>query len=207
MTVQAGTFEALAKHGFAVEPCWLELATVSALASCARERLGGAEAAPAAVGRGAGRRRDAAVRGDSIAWFGPPYSPIETDLVARLESLRLGFNESLQLGLFEFEGHYACYPAGAGYVRHLDRHTGSVARTVSFVLYLNEDWGAGDGGELCLYDGAAADPLLRVIPRGGTAVCFLAERFEHEVRPARRDRLSFTGWFRRRDIAGLPFAP
>jgi SM-20-related protein len=29
-------------------------------------------------------------------------------------------------------------------------------------------------------------------------VCFLSERFEHEVLPATRERLSIAGWFRRR---------
>jgi SM-20-related protein len=30
---------------------------------------------------------------------------------------------------------------------------------------------------------------------------FLTERFEHEVLPATRERLSITGWFRRRGDA------
>ena len=48
---------------------------------------------------------------------------------------------------------------------------------------------------------AADQPALQAIdvqPLGGTLVCFLAERFEHEVLPARRERLSVTGWFRAR---------
>ena len=32
----------------------------------------------------------------------------------------------------------------------------------------------------------------------GTLVCFLSERFEHEVLPATRSRWSLTGWFRSR---------
>jgi len=31
-------------------------------------------------------------------------------------------------------------------------------------------------------------------------VCFLSERFEHEVLPAKRERVALTGWFRRRGI-------
>jgi SM-20-related protein len=37
-----------------------------------------------------------------------------------------------------------------------------------------------------------------VLPVAGTLVCFLSDRFEHEVLPATRERLSLTGWFRRR---------
>jgi SM-20-related protein len=36
-----------------------------------------------------------------------------------------------------------------------------------------------------------------VLPEGGTLVCFLSDRFHHEVLPARRERLSVTGWFTR----------
>jgi hypothetical protein len=39
---------------------------------------------------------------------------------------------------------------------------------------------------------------LEIWPEGGTLVAFLSDRFEHEVLPARRQRLSLTGWFRQR---------
>ena len=35
-------------------------------------------------------------------------------------------------------------------------------------------------------------------PAGGTLVAFLSDRVEHEVLPARRDRIAVSGWFRRR---------
>jgi SM-20-related protein len=31
-------------------------------------------------------------------------------------------------------------------------------------------------------------------------MCFMSDRIEHEVRPASRERLSLTGWFRRRPL-------
>jgi len=37
-----------------------------------------------------------------------------------------------------------------------------------------------------------------VHPTGGTLVLFLSERFAHEVLPAKRERLSLTGWFKSR---------
>jgi SM-20-related protein len=42
-----------------------------------------------------------------------------------------------------------------------------------------------------------------VLPQGGRLVAFLSDRFEHEVLPARRERMSFTGWFRRRSLDGF----
>ncbi len=39
----------------------------------------------------------------------------------------------------------------------------------------------------------------QVLPIAGRLVCFLSDRFIHEVLPARRERLSLSGWFRKRD--------
>jgi SM-20-related protein len=109
-------------------------------------------------------------------------------------------NRELQLGLFELEAHFAAYPPGAFYRRHRDQQTGSNIRVVSCVLYLNSDWkGADDGGQLRLYlDSEQSANYQDVPPEGGTLVCFMSERFWHEVLPASRLRLSLTGWFRRR---------
>ena len=100
------------------------------------------------------------------------------------------------LGLFSFEGHYAIYPPGGGYARHKDRFRDDDARVLSCVAYLNDEWRACDGGALRIHRDAA--PPLDVLPRGGTLVAFLSERFDHEVLPAARERCSVTGWFRRR---------
>ena len=37
-----------------------------------------------------------------------------------------------------------------------------------------------------------------VSPEAGTVVCFLSAEFEHEVMPAKKERASLTGWFRKR---------
>jgi Rps23 Pro-64 3,4-dihydroxylase Tpa1-like proline 4-hydroxylase len=68
-------------------------------------------------------------------------------------------------------------------------------------LYLNDDWAASDGGELRMYTGGGASE--DVLPRGGRLVAFLSDRFEHEVLPSSRERLSFTGWYRRRPLEGF----
>jgi SM-20-related protein len=109
-------------------------------------------------------------------------------------------NRDLMAGLADFEGHFARYPAGSAYARHIDRLVGSDARAISTVLYLNEGWQPEDGGALRIYlgGGRSAD----VLPEGGRLVAFLSDRFEHEVLPATRERLSFTGWFRRRSLEG-----
>jgi SM-20-related protein len=94
----------------------------------------------------------------------------------------------------DLECHYAIYPPGTHYRRHLDRSPAGAERVVSLVLYLNEDWNPADGGELKLY----TEPGVLIVPSGGTLVLFVSESLEHEVLPTRAVRLSLTGWFRRR---------
>ena len=66
---------------------------------------------------------------------------------------------------------------------------------LSCVVYLNDAWRDDDGGALRLH--LPAGPR-DVPPRGGSLVAFLADRVEHEVLPASRERCSVAGWFRRR---------
>jgi SM-20-related protein len=103
----------------------------------------------------------------------------------------------LLLGLFDLELHYAWYPPGMAYQRHVDQPFGTSTRQVSLVLYLNEAWGDEVGGELRFYekDGTRRD----IAPLGGRLVCFRTPGREHGVLPASRDRYSLSGWFRLRD--------
>lgn len=52
---------------------------------------------------------------------------------------------------------------------------------------------------LYLADGREHD----VLPQAGTLALFLSSEMPHEVLPATRERLSLTGWFRRRGDAVL----
>jgi SM-20-related protein len=99
--------------------------------------------------------------------------------------------------LFDLELHYAWYPPGAEYLRHVDQPLGTTRRLVSLVLYLNVDWDPLTGGALRLYD--AAEQCMDVEPLAGRLVCFLTAGRAHAVLPTRRDRFSLSGWFRGRD--------
>ena len=114
----------------------------------------------------------------------------------RLEELRLQLNRDALLGLFELELHYARYPAGAAYSRHVDQPMGSTQRKVSLVLYLNPAWQSADGGVLRIHH--ADEHFVDVEPIAGRLVCFLTPGQQHEVLQARRERLSISGWFRGR---------
>ena len=190
---------AIADEGCAVEADFLPQATVAALADEARARDAAGEF-HAGVGRGTARVQRSDVRGDRILWLDQSSAgSVQQPFWQALDALRLALNETLLLGLFSFEAHYALYPPGAFYRRHRDQFRGrassSDVRVISCAMYLNEDWTPADGGALRMYD----DERVRdVLPVAGTLVCFLSDRFEHEVLPATRERLALTGWFRRR---------
>lgn len=154
----------------------------------------------AGVGRGAELRVRPEVRTDRVRWIDPcRCTPAQAAYLERLETLRRSFNQALYLGLFDFEGHLAVYPPGSYYRRHLDQFRGVELRTLTAILYLNEDWTAADGGQLRLYtDSADETRCEEILPMGGQLVTFLSDRFPHEVMLARRERVSITGWFKRR---------
>ena len=126
----------------------------------------------------------------------PPLLAAESRLLEAFEHLRLQLNREAYLGLFELELHYAAYPAGSGYARHVDQPRGNARRKVSVVLYLNRQWRPSFGGELQIFGSAQS---IDVQPLAGRLVCFLTEGREHCVQPARAERLSITGWFGTRD--------
>ncbi|HYC00813.1 MAG TPA: 2OG-Fe(II) oxygenase [Candidatus Limnocylindrales bacterium] len=187
----------LGRTGIAVREQFLTADVVAELADNARAAHARGRFVAAAVGRGDARKVDAAVRGDLTLWLDPAAaSAAERAYFDAVEELRSAVNQCLQLGAFEVEAHYALYPPGAAYARHRDVLRGTEARVVSTVLYLNEDWDGRDGGVLRVYlDG---DSVREVLPRAGVFVCFLSDRFDHEVTVATRERWSVTAWLRRR---------
>ncbi|MDF3013247.1 MAG: 2OG-Fe(II) oxygenase [Cellvibrio sp.] len=150
---------------------------------------------PAGVGRKGDYQLDQRVRGDAIQWL-EPGDPAVTEFLYWMDKLRLGINQRLFLGLFDYECHYAVYQPGAFYQKHRDAFRGNPGRKLSTVLYLNPGWDPVAGGELVLYDEAGADQLIRVAPECGKLVLFLSEDFPHEVLPATQLRQSIAGWFR-----------
>lgn len=190
----------LGDHGWAVWPDFLDQHTITCLAGELIALRQEDELRQAGVGRSGNRTLHPEIRGDRIAWLGDgAASPAQRTYLERIEGLRLAINARLFLGLFEFEGHFALYPPGAFYRKHLDRFQGTTARTVTCVLYLNPDWAATDGGQLRLYlDESGEGAFVDIAPTAGTLVAFLSERFFHEVLPAGRERMSLTGWFKTR---------
>ncbi len=192
----ANIVDDLAERGWSLQPLFTPQALTLELAEECRLRAAKGALAPASIGRGSAQAVREGVRGDHIQWLDAGQSPACDRYLALLDELRLALNRDLYLGLEDYESHFALYPPGAFYQKHVDRFRDDDRRTVSAVFYLNEDWQAEQGGALRLYlaDGTTRD----VLPEAGSLLVFLSADMPHEVLPANRERLSLTGWFRRR---------
>lgn len=149
----------------------------------------------AGVGRGQEHLFAQNIRGDYTHWL-DGTSPVQQEYLALMRELKDYLNRELFLGLFEYESHYAFYPPGAFYQKHLDAFRGRSNRVVTTVLYLNPDWQPEHAGEMRIYDPETDAPLMDIAPRLGTLVCFLSEQLPHEVLTTQHNRASIAGWFR-----------
>jgi len=156
----------------------------------------------AAVGKGDQKQVRAEIRSDEVLWMDPTaLSPLQVVFWEKIEELKQVLNRRCFLGLKSFEGHFARYPIGSFYKRHLDQFHAVPHRVVTVILYLNESWTEADGGQLRMYfpqeDGS--ERIEDVLPVGGRLVVFLSEEIPHEVMPTLKERMSITGWLRNID--------
>ena len=156
----------------------------------------------AAVGKGDQKQVRAEIRSDEVLWMDPmALSPLQAIFWEKIEELKQVLNRRCFLGLKSFEGHFARYPIGSFYKRHLDQFHAVPHRIVTVILYLNESWTEVDGGQLRMYfpqeDGS--ERVEDVLPLGGRLVVFLSEEIPHEVMPTQKERISITGWLRNID--------
>ena len=187
--------------GWALMPGYLDREEAKRLSAECQQANAAGGFRPAGVGIGFNLQVRDDIRSDQVMWLQTEAGSAEQGIyLAKLELLRLALNERLYLGLFSYEGHFAIYAEGAFYKPHLDRHSGTSARVVTTILYLNADWMPGDGGELKLWTtaGDKAGTFILIEPKMGTLVCFMSGDFWHEVLPTVKTRMSVTGWFRQR---------
>ncbi len=156
----------------------------------------------AAVGKGDQKQVRSEIRSDEVLWMDPTaLSPLQAIFWEKIEELKQVLNRRCFLGLKSFEGHFARYPIGSFYKRHLDQFHAVPHRIVTVILYLNESWTEADGGQLRMYfpqeDGS--ERVEDVLPLGGRLVVFLSEEIPHEVLPTKKERISITGWLRNID--------
>lgn len=142
-----------------------------------------------------------AIRGDVILWIDESHANSAEGLFFnKINSLVSYLNRTCFLGILHKEFHYALYPKGTFYKRHLDTFQNDDRRKLSFVCYLNESgWVPENGGELVLYlDDYGSQTEKVIYPFPGRVVVFESQLLEHEVKPVNTERLSITGWLKTR---------
>ena len=142
----------IAHQGWTVISDFLPPETIAALRGEAEQLWQQDNFRKAGTGRLGGYAIRPDVRSDHIHWL-DDQSPTEAQSLYRatVEELRQEMNRQLFLSLSTYEAHFAIYPAGAFYQKHLDRFNNSDERTISCTLYLNENWLEEYGGQLRLY--------------------------------------------------------
>ncbi|CDF77769.1 2OG-Fe(II) oxygenase [Formosa agariphila KMM 3901] len=155
----------------------------------------------AAIGNRLNETVEKAIRGDVILWIDEQcVNPAETLFFNKINALVSYLNRTCFLGILHKEFHYAIYPKGTFYKRHLDTFQNDDRRKLSFVCYLNnEDWQPENGGELAIYTNAnGVEVEKKIYPLPGRVVIFESQILEHEVKPVNTKRLSITGWLKTR---------
>lgn len=189
--------DGLVQYGYAVADHFLSPPEVALLRQEADRMFGTGAFSPAGVGKGDDYQRNLTVRGDLIRWVDRSNLPPSCHFFPeRMEAFIQYVNQTCYLGIREAEMHFAVYPAGTFYKRHLDVFRKVQSRKLSVICYLNDDWTSEEGGQLRMYvpqeDGT--ETTVDILPVAGRLVCFRSEIFEHEVLPANRPRYSLTGW-------------
>ncbi|MGE0637017.1 MAG: 2OG-Fe(II) oxygenase [Bacteroidia bacterium] len=148
----------------------------------------------AGIGKGSEHKVVSEIRSDYVHWLDEEnLSNLQLQFWNQMQELKQFLNREFFLGLKEAEFHFAVYPEGSFYKKHLDRFQRDSGRTISCVLYLNQDWTDNDGGQLRIYN---KETFTDVTPVFGRLVCFKSDEIEHEVLPTNKERYSITGWMK-----------
>lgn len=186
--------DSLSESGFAVSHSFFSKTELSGFIEALKLAFVEDEFKQAGIGTGIQFQKNKKVRGDKIVWIKdnsfPDYLKPWRLFVSELTS---HLNYEFFAGIRDHEFHFAFYPKGTFYEKHIDQFKGRNNRLFSCILYLNEFWKKGDGGELILYLENGAQEIIE--PTFGKFVCFRSERFEHEVSLTQKNRFSITGWF------------
>ncbi|HEY0109766.1 MAG TPA: 2OG-Fe(II) oxygenase [Fibrella sp.] len=197
-TLFESLIDGILETGYGVVDSFLAPGEVAILRNRLRQRQAAGQFREAGIGNGQAAI-EKAVRGDEILWLeAATATPEEAAFLERIDQFIGYVNRTCYLGLRDSELHYARYPVGTFYRRHLDQFRSSSKRKLSVICYLNDAWQPTDGGQLAVYLPQPNGPEQTTLidPIGGRLVCFDSGLLEHEVLPATRERLSITGWLR-----------
>lgn len=169
------------------------------LASQLKENLTGLYAASLLLSAGTGNElrvtHNKSVRSDKIYWLDRKHNnTCENDFFDLMDHFVSYLNSTCYTGITGYEFHYAMYEEGSFYKKHLDQFKNNDSRQYSMIIYLNEGWQQGDGGELCIHHDD--QHLQHISPQNCKGVFFKSSELLHEVLVSNKPRLSITGWLK-----------
>ncbi len=185
----------LCNQGFYIIDGFLESSQCQSLQAMACELYEQGLFRGAKIGLKLESHQNEVIRTDEIFWLDEKEThPAIQIFLERIQQLAQILNQSLFLGLHEFETHFAAYQPGTFYKKHIDQFAMQKTRKISCVYYLNKHWKAEFGGELKLYN--SQDQLIEnVLPLENRFICFNSE-LPHEVCITHQPRYSITGWMK-----------
>ena len=137
------------------------------------------------------KQSNSEIRNDSISWLDKEENT-DSLFLNKIDELILNLNRRFYLGLNDYEFHFAHYAPGSFYKKHKDAFQSDDARKITVILYLNQNWKKGNGGELKLY---LENKEEIIEPLAGRVLVF-ESHMEHEVLESKTDRYSITGWLK-----------
>ncbi|WP_246062528.1 2OG-Fe(II) oxygenase [Mesohalobacter halotolerans] len=153
----------------------------------------------AAIGKHFDEHIKTEIRGDYIQWINESSDITVVQQFFQVINHFVDYlNRTCFMGILHKEFHYAVYPKGRFYKRHLDTFDNDQRRKLSMVLYLNKIWTPKNGGDLVVYtQDYPQERAISVVPKFGRLVIFESSVLEHEVKPVVEGvRLSITGWLK-----------
>lgn len=137
---------------------------------------------------------DKNIRSDQIHWLDRDHNnEYENDFLDLIDQFVAYLNATCYTGITSYEFHYALYEKDTFYKKHFDQFKNNEVRQYSMIMYLNENWTATDGGELCIHH---THHLQHIAPVCGKGVFFKSSELEHEVLLTHKPRMSITGWLK-----------
>ena len=145
------------------------------------------------------------IRSDEILWLskGECNAEIQT-FFDFIELFIPTVNRELYTTIKDYEFHLAHYPPGGFYKKHLDQFKSRNNRTLSVIVYMNDNWQSGDGGELKIYKNEDFSDFEIINPIGNRLAIFRSDTVWHEVLTSNKSRKSLTGWLLKQPL-GLGF--
>ena len=138
--------------------------------------------------------QDKLVRSDMIFWLDRKHNDqYENEFFELMDQFISHLNSSCYAGITGYEFHYTLYEKGSFYKKHIDRFRNNDSRQYSMIMYLNEGWQNGDGGELNIHH---IDHQQKIAPINNKTVFFKSDEIEHEVLVTNKTRMSITGWLK-----------